>query len=58
MLKNSRNISVNLRRRKSFMNLEQFNPQSFVLIGMIVMILIISILCVATYPNSNMPAGI
>jgi competence protein ComGC len=58
MLKNSRNVSVNLRRRRSFLNLEQFNPQSFVLIGMIVMILIISILCVAAYPNSNMPASI
>jgi competence protein ComGC len=58
MLKNSRSVSVDLRRRKSFMNLEQFNLQSFALIGMIVMILIISVLCVAAYPNSNMFTGI
>jgi competence protein ComGC len=58
MLKNSRSVSVDLRRRKSFMNLEHFNPQSLALIGMIVMILIISVLCVAAYPNSNMFTGI
>jgi competence protein ComGC len=58
MLKNNRNGTVDLRRRRSFMNLEQLNPQSFFIIGMIIMILIISVLCVAVYPNSNMYTGV
>lgn len=58
MFKNSRNSSINLRRRHTFVNLKQFNPQSFAIIAMIVMILVISIMCVAAYPNSNIPANI
>ncbi|MGF7118567.1 hypothetical protein [Methanobacterium oryzae] len=55
MFKTSRNSSINLKRRNTFINLKQFNPQSFAIIAMILMILVISILCVAAYPNSNMP---
>lgn len=58
MLKNSRNVAVDLRRKRSLMNLGQFNPQSFFLIGMIIMIFIISVLCVAAGPNSNMITGV
>lgn len=58
MLKNSRNVAVDLRRKRSFMNLGQFNPQSFFVIGMIIMIFIISVLCVAAGPNSNMITGV
>lgn len=58
MLKNSKSVSVDLRRRRSYLNLEQFNSQSFVLIWMIVLILMLCVLCVTAYPNSNMFAGI
>lgn len=58
MFKTSRNNSINLRRRHTFVNLRQFNPQSFAVIAMIIMILIISVLCVAAYPNSNMPINL
>lgn len=58
MLKNGRSASVDLRKRRSFINLEGLNFQFLVLIAMIVMILIISVLTVAAYPNSNMPAGV
>lgn len=58
MLKNNRNITVDLRRKRSLVNLEQFNTQSFFIIGTVIMILIISVLCVAAYPNSNAFTGI
>jgi hypothetical protein len=58
MLKNSKSISVDLRRRRSYMALKEFNMQSFILIGMVVLSLILCVLCVAAYPNSNMFAGI
>ncbi len=58
MLKNNRNIAVDLRRRKSYINLDQFNHQSIAIIGMIVMIMIVSILCVSAFPNSNAISGI
>ena len=58
MLKNSKSVSADLRRRRSYMALKEFNMQSFVLIGMVVLLLILSVLCVAAYPNSNMFAGI
>jgi len=54
MLKNSKTVSVDLRRRRSYMALKEFNMQSFVLIGIVVLLLILSVLCVAAYPNSNM----
>jgi len=58
MMKNNRSFAVDLRRRRSILNLEQFNLQSFALIGMIMVIFIISALLVASGPNSNMPVGI
>jgi len=58
MIKNNRSVAVDLRRRRSFLNLEQYNFQSFVLIGMIIMLFIISALFIASGPNSNMPVGI
>lgn len=58
MIKNNRNVAVDLRRRRTFLSLEQYNLQSFVLIGMIMIIFIISALFVASGPNSNMPMGI
>lgn len=54
MLKNSKSVSADLRRRRSYMGLKEFNMQSFVLIGMVVLTLILCVLCVAAYPNSNM----
>lgn len=58
MLKNSKSISVDLRRRRSYMALKEFNIQSFILIVMVVLLLMLCVLCVAAYPNSNMFAGI
>jgi competence protein ComGC len=58
MIKNNRNVAVDLRRRRSVLNLEQFNPQSFIVIGMITLIFIISVLFVAAGPNSNAFTGI
>ncbi|MDI6725095.1 MAG: hypothetical protein QMD61_10665 [Methanobacterium sp.] len=59
MLKTRRNVSIpDLRRKQSIINLEQINLQSCVMIGVIISLLVISILCVAAYPNSNMPVNI
>lgn len=58
MLKNNRNNTISLRKRKSMMDFKQYNMKSFFIIGMILMVLILSILCIAAYPNSNMLAGI
>lgn len=59
MLKTRRNVSIpDLRRKQSIINLEQINLKSCVMIGVIISLLVISILCVAAYPNSNMPVNI
>ena len=58
MIKNKSSFAVDLRRRRNFLNLEQYNLQSFVLIGTIMMIFIISALLVASGPSSSMPTGI
>lgn len=59
MLKTRRNVSIpDLRRKQSIINLEQINLQSCIMIGVIISLLVISILCVAAYPNSNMPVNI
>ncbi|MGZ7043374.1 MAG: hypothetical protein ACXVHS_04520 [Methanobacterium sp.] len=58
MLKNNRNFPVSLRKRKSIINLEGLNLQSFLTIGIVLMVLLISILCTAASPNSNMLIGV
>ncbi|MGZ7046902.1 MAG: hypothetical protein ACXVH2_00695 [Methanobacterium sp.] len=58
MLKNNRNFPVSLRKRKSIINLEGLNLQSFFTIGIVLMVLLISILCTAASPNSNMLIGV
>ena len=58
MLKNSRNTSIDLRRRQSFINLEGINIASCITIAMVIMILALSALLFASYPNSNFPANI
>ncbi len=58
MFKSSRNTRVDLRRRKSLIDLRNVNNESLLFITAILMVLIISILCVAAAPNSNMLAGV
>lgn len=57
MFKTSKNIT-DLKRKQSIINLGQINIYACAVIGMILIFLIISILCVAAYPNSNFPANI
>ncbi len=58
MFKSSRNARVDLRRRRSLIDLRNVNNESLLFITAILMVLIISILCVAAAPNSNMFAGV
>ncbi|HEX3014502.1 MAG TPA: hypothetical protein VHO92_09565 [Methanobacterium sp.] len=58
MLKTSRNIAIDLRKRRSYINLEGINMVSCITIAMVVLIFILSVAVFASYPNSNMPAGI
>jgi hypothetical protein len=58
MLKTSRNISVDLRRRRSFVNLEEINMGSCITIAAVIIILVLSVLLFASYPNSNIPVNI
>lgn len=58
MLKNNRNTAIDLRRRRTFINLEEINIGSCITIAMIVTILVLSVLIFASSPNSNMPASI
>jgi hypothetical protein len=58
MLKTSRNISVDLRRRRSFVNLEEINIASCITVAAVVIILVLSVLIFASYPNSNIPVSI
>jgi len=58
MLKNNRNVAIDLRRRRSFVNLEEINIVSCITIAMVVIILVSSVLIFASYPNSNFPVNI
>ena len=58
MLKNSRNTTINLRKKRNYINLEEINIASCITIAMIVLIFILSVAVFASCPNSNMPAGI
>ncbi len=58
MLKNNRNIAIDLRRRRSFINLEEINIGSCITIAAVVTIFILSILIFALSPNSNFPSNI
>lgn len=58
MIKNNRNIHGDLRRKRTLLNLEHVNMQSFILTGIIIIILFVSVMCVAAFPNSNVLAGI
>lgn len=58
MLKTNRNTSIDLRKKRSYINLEGINMVSCITIAMIVLIFILSVAVFASYPNSNMPAGI
>lgn len=54
MLKNSRNVAIDLRKKRSYINLEEINMASCITIAMIVIIFILSAVLFASYPNSNM----
>lgn len=58
MLKTNRNTSIDLRKKRSYINLEGINMISCITIAMIVLIFVLSVAVFASYPNSNMPAGI
>ena len=54
MLKNSRNAAIDLRKKRSYINLEEINMASCITIAMIVIIFVLSAVLFASYPNSNM----
>ena len=58
MLKNSGNTAIDLRKRRSYINLEEINLASCITIAMDVLIFVLSAVIFASYPNSNMPAGV
>ena len=58
MLKTNRNNAIDLRKKRSYINLEGINMVSCITIAMIVLIFVLSVAVFASYPNSNMPAGI
>ena len=58
MLKTNRNIAVDLRKKQSYINLEEINIASCITIAMIVIIFVLSVALFASYPNSNMPINI
>ncbi|MEN6551736.1 MULTISPECIES: hypothetical protein [Methanobacterium] len=58
MLKTSRNTAIDLRKKRNYINLEEINMASCITIAMIVLIFILSVAVFASFPNSNMPAGI
>lgn len=58
MLKTNRNTTIDLRKKRSYINLEGINMVSCITIAMIVLIFVLSVAVFASYPNSNMPAGI
>ena len=58
MLKTNRNNAIDLRKKRSYINLEGINMISCITIAMIIFIFVLSVAVFASYPNSNMPAGI
>ncbi|MGB9936783.1 MAG: hypothetical protein ACPK7O_03630 [Methanobacterium sp.] len=58
MLKINRNTTIDLRKKRSYINLEEINIASCITIAMIVLIFVFSVAVFASGPNSNMPAGI
>ncbi|MEN6291639.1 MAG: hypothetical protein ABFD07_06435 [Methanobacterium sp.] len=58
MLKTSRNTAIDLRKKRNYINLEEINMASCITIAMIILIFVLSVAVFASYPNSNMPAGI
>lgn len=58
MLKTRKNVPISLKQKQHIINLEQINLQPLIIIGIVIMVLIISTLCVAAYPNSNVPMNI
>ncbi|MCZ3366641.1 MULTISPECIES: hypothetical protein [Methanobacterium] len=58
MLKTSRNTTIDLRKKRNYINLEEINMASCITIAMIVLIFVLSVAVFASFPNSNMPAGI
>ena len=58
MLKTNRNTAIDLRKKRSYINLEGINMVSCITIAMIILIFILSVAVFASYPNSNTPAGI
>ncbi len=58
MLKNSGNTAIDLRKKRSYINLEGINMVSCITIAVIVLVFVLSAVLFASYPNSNMPAGV
>lgn len=58
MLKTSRNVSIDLRRRQNIVNLEDINIGSCITIAIVVIIFVLSVALFASYPNSNIPTNI
>ena len=58
MLKTNRNTTIDLRKKRRYINLEGINMVSCITIAMIVLIFVLSVAVFASYPNSNIPAGI
>ena len=54
MLKTSRNAAIDLRKKRSYINLEEINMASCITIAIIVLIFVLSAVLFASYPNSNM----
>ncbi len=58
MLKINRNNAIDLRKKRSYINLEGINMISCITIAVMILIFVLSVAVFASYPNSNMPAGI
>ena len=58
MLKTNRNNAIDLRKKRSYINLEGINMISCITIATMILIFVLSVAVFASYPNSNMPAGI
>jgi hypothetical protein len=58
MLRNKNSSIPDLRKKTSLIDLKSVNLTACILLIFILTVLIISILCVAAAPNSNIPASI
>ena len=58
MLKTNRNNAIDLRKKRNYINLEGINMVSCITIAVMILIFVLSVAVFASYPNSNMPAGI